>query len=73
MDGFKISKGARQDYIVPRFSNLHSEDIMRMNAKLQESQHKIKTAGRRINSLRRTDDTTLTAESKEELKNLLCA
>ena len=41
------------------------------NAKLDESQAGIKTAGRNINSLRYTDDTTLVAESKEELKSLL--
>ena len=41
------------------------------NTRLDESQAGIKIAGRNINSLRYTDDTTLTAESKEELKSLL--
>ena len=41
------------------------------NAKLEEAQAGIKTAGRNINNLRYTDDTTLTAESEEELKSLL--
>ena len=41
------------------------------NARLDEAQAKVKTAGRNINNLRYADDTTLTAESKEELKSLL--
>ena len=41
------------------------------NARLDEAQAEIKTAGRNINNLRYTNDTTLTAESKEELKSLL--
>ena len=50
--------------------NVHAENIMR-NARLEEAQAGIKTAGRNINNLRYTDDTTLTAESEEELKSLL--
>ena len=51
-------------------SNLYDEYIMR-NAGLVELQAGIKTAGRNINNLRYADDTTLMAESKEELKSLL--
>ena len=51
-------------------NNLHAEYIMR-NAWLDEAQAGIKIAGRNINNLRYADDTTLMAESKEELKNLL--
>ena len=50
--------------------NLHAEYIMR-NARLDEAQAGIQIAGRNINNLRYADDTTLMAESKEELKNLL--
>ena len=50
--------------------NFYAEHIM-WNAKLDESQARIKIAGRNINNLRYTDDTTLRAESKEELKSLL--
>ena len=53
----------------PYLFNLYAEYIMR-NAGLEETQAGIKIAGRNINNLRYTDDTTLTAESKE-LKNLL--
>ena len=49
---------------------LHAEYIMR-NAGLEEAQAGIKVAGRNINNLRHADDTTLMAESEEELKNLL--
>ena len=54
----------------PCLFNLHTEYIMR-NAKLDEAQAGIKTVGRNINNLRYADDTTLMAESKEELKSLL--
>ena len=57
-------------YIVPCLSNLHAEYIMR-NAGLEEAQAGIKIPRRNINNLRYADDTTLMAESKEELKNLL--
>ena len=50
--------------------NLHAEYIMR-NAELEEAQARIKIAGRNINNLRYADDTTLMAESEEELKSLL--
>ena len=71
MDWFKIGKGVYQGCILsPCLFNLHAEYIMR-NAKLDESQAGIKTARRNINRFRCTDDTTLMAESKEELKSLL--
>ena len=54
----------------PCLFNLYAEDIMR-NAGLEEAQAGIKIAGRNINSLRYADDTTLMAESEEELKSLL--
>ena len=57
-------------YIVTVLFNLYAEYIMR-NAGLGESQAGIKIARRNINNLRYTDDTTLMAESKEELKSLL--
>ena len=68
---FQSGKGICQGYILsPRLFNLHAEYIMR-NAELDEAQAKIKTAGRNINNLRYADDTTLMAESEEELKSLL--
>ena len=54
----------------PYLFNLYAEYIMR-NAGLEEAQDGIKIAGRNINHLRHTDDTTLMAESEEELKSLL--
>ena len=54
----------------PYLLNLYAEYIMR-NARLDEAQAGIKTAKRNINNLRYADDTTLMAESKEELKRLL--
>ena len=54
----------------PYLFNLYADYIMR-NARLDEAQGGIKTAGRNINNLRYTDDTTLMAESKEEIKILL--
>ena len=70
MDWFKIGKGVYQGCILsPCLFNLHAEYIMR-NAKLDESQAGIKTAGRNINNLRHADDITLMAESEEELKSL---
>ena len=54
----------------PRLFNLYAEYIMR-NAGLEEAQAGIKTAGRNINNLRYADDTTLMAESKEEIKSLV--
>ena len=57
-------------YIVTCLFNLHAEYIMR-NAGLEEAQAGIKIAGRNNNNLRYADDTTLMAESKEELKSVL--
>ena len=54
----------------PYLFNLYAEYIMQ-NARLDEAQAGIKTAGRNINNLRYADDTTLMAESEEELKSLL--
>ena len=68
---FQTRKGVHQGFILsPCLFNLHAEYIMR-NAGLHEAQAGIKTAGRNINNLRYADDTTLMAESKEELKSLL--
>ena len=70
-DWFQIGKGVHQGCILsPRLFNLYAEYIMR-NAGLEETQAGIKIAGRNINNLTYADDTTLTAESEEELKNLL--
>ena len=70
-DWFQIGKGVRQGCILsPCLFNLYAEYIMR-NARLDEAQTGTKIAGRKINNLRYTDDTTLMAESKEELKSLL--
>ena len=70
-DWFQIGEGVGQGCILsPCLFNLHAEYIMR-NAGLEEAQDGIKTAGRNINNLRYADDTTLMAESEEELKSLL--
>ena len=70
-DWFQIGKGVRQGCILsPCLFNLYAEYIMR-NAGLEETQAGIKIAGRNINNLRYADDTTLVAESEEELKSLL--
>ena len=70
-DWFRIEKGVRQScLLLPCLFNLHIEHIMR-NARLDELQAGIKIAGRNINNLRYADDTTLMAESEEEIKNLL--
>ena len=61
---------ARLCILSPCLFNLYAEYIMR-NAGLEEAQAGIKIAGRNINHLRYADDTTLMAESKEELKSLL--
>ena len=70
-DWFQIGKGVPQGCILsPCLFNLYTEYIMR-NAGLDEPQARIKIAGRNINNLRYADDTTLMAESEEELKSLL--
>ena len=70
-DWFQIGKGVRKGCILsPCLFNLYAEYIMR-NAGLEEAQAGINIAGRTINNLRNADDTTLMAESEEELKNLL--
>ena len=70
-DWFQIGKGVHQGCILSScLFNLYAEYIMR-NAGLEEAQAGIKIARRNINNLRYADDTTLTAESKEELKSLL--
>ena len=67
-DWFQIGKGVRQGCILsPCLFNFYAEYIMR-NAGLKETQAGIKIAGRNINNLRYADDTTLMAESEEELK-----
>ena len=70
-DWFQIGKGVCQGCILsPCLFNLHAEYIMR-NAELEEAQAGIKIARRNISNLRFADDTTLMADSKEELKSLL--
>ena len=70
-DWFQIGKGVRQGCILsPCVFNFYAEYIMR-NPGLEEAQAGIKIAGRNINNLRYADDTTLMAESEEELKSLL--
>ena len=70
-DWFQIGKGVHQGGILsPCLFNLHAEYIMR-NAGLEEAQAGIKIARRNLNNLRYADDTTLMAESEEELKSLL--
>ena len=70
-DWFQIGKGVRQGCMLsPCLFNFYAEYIMG-NAGLEETQAGIKIAGRNINNLRYADDTTLMAESEEELKSLL--
>ena len=70
-DWFQIGKGVCQGCILsPYLFNLYAEYIMTNNG-LEEAQAGIKIAGRNINNLRCADDTTLMAESEEELKSLL--
>ena len=70
-DWFQIGKGVCQGCILsPCLFNLYAEYIMR-NAGLEEAQAGIQIAGRNINILRQADDTTLMAESEEELKSHL--
>ena len=71
MNWFKIGKGVCQDCVLsPWLFNFYAEYIMQ-NVRLDEAQVGIKIAGRNINNLRYADDTTLVAESKDELKSLL--
>ena len=71
MNWFEIGKGVPQRYILSLcLFNLHAEYIMQ-NAGLDEPQAGIKTAGRNTNILRYTSDTTLMAESKEDLRSFL--
>ena len=70
-DWFQRGKGVHQGYILsPCLFNFYAEYIMR-NAGLEETQAGIKIDSRNINNLRYADDTTLMAESEEELKSLL--
>ena len=70
-DWFKIEKGVQQGCLLsPLLFNLYAEHIMR-NAGLDELEARIKLGTRNINSFGYADDTTLMAESKEELKSLL--
>ena len=70
-DWFQIGKGVPQGCILsPCLFNFYAEYIMR-NAGLEEAQAGIKIAGRNINNLKYADDTTLMAESEEELKKPL--
>ena len=70
-DWFQIGKGVHQGYILsPCLFNFYAEYIMR-NAGLEEAQAGVMIAGRNISNLRYADDTTLMAESEEELKSLL--
>ena len=71
MDWFQTGKGVCQGCILPPcLFNLYAEYIMR-NARLDEGQAGIKISGRHTNNFRYADDTTLMAESEEELKSLL--
>jgi len=71
IDWFQVGKGVHQECILsPHLFNLHAEYIMQ-NAGLDEAEAGIKIARRNINNLRYADDTTLMAESEEELKSLL--
>ena len=70
-DWFQIGEGVYQGCILsPCLLNFYADHIMQ-NARLDEAQIGIKIAGRHINNLRKADDTTLKAESEEELKSLL--
>ena len=68
--GSKLGKEYVKTILSPCLFNLHAEYIM-WNARLDESQAGVRTAEKNINNFRYADDTTLMAESEEELKNLL--
>ena len=71
MDWFQIGKGVRQGCVQSScIFNLYAEYIMQ-NVRLDDAQAGIKIARRNINNLRYTDDTTVMAENKKELKSLL--
>ena len=71
IDWFKIEKGMGQDCILsPCLFNLYAEHIM-SNVGLDDLQAKIKIGGRNINNFKYVDDSTLTAESEEDLRSLL--
>ena len=71
MDRFKLGKGVQQGCILsPCLFNLYAEYIT-WNARVDEAQAGIKIAGRNVNNLRYADDTSLMAESEDELKGLL--
>ena len=71
MDWFKIGKSVHQGCILSLcLYNFYEEDILQ-NVRLDEAKAGIKIAGRNINNLRYADDTTVMAESEEELKSLL--
>ena len=70
LTGSKLGKEYNKAVYWPRLFNLYAEYIM-WNARLDEAQAGAKIAGRRINNLRYGDDTTVMAESEEELERLL--
>ena len=71
MDWFKTGKGVGQGYVLyPAYLTYTQSTYIMWNAELGETEAKIKIAGRNINSLRYAHDTTLLAESEEELKSL---
>ena len=72
MDWFKIGRGVHEGCILaPCFFNIYAEYIIQNAGQNAEAQAGIKIAGININNLRYADDTTLRAESKEELESLL--
>ena len=72
MDWFKTGKGVGQGYVLyPAYLTYTQSTYIMWNAELGETEAKIKIAGRNINSLRYAHDTTLLAESEEELKSLM--
>ena len=70
-DWFQIGKGVHQGCILSLCLFNSYEEYIMQNARLDEAQTGIKIAGRNINNLRYADDTTLMAESEEELKSFL--